>query len=127
MQQKLLMAIALLCAVAQGAWAEVVSSVDYVNTLYYPNAAMTIGAFRAYFQLTGIKATDPTSPSPAGVRAIVLNFGDGETSAIQTISKESASERVLTGWYTLDGRRLSGKPTTKGIFLNNGEKVIIPQ
>ena len=28
-------------------------------------------------------------------------------------------------WYTLDGIRLSGKPSTKGIYINNGKKVAI--
>ena len=28
-------------------------------------------------------------------------------------------------WYTLDGVRLSGKPSTKGIYINNGKKVVI--
>ena len=28
-------------------------------------------------------------------------------------------------WYTLDGVRLSGQPSTKGIYINNGKKVII--
>ena len=28
-------------------------------------------------------------------------------------------------WYTLDGIRLSGKPSTKGIYINNGKKVVI--
>ena len=27
-------------------------------------------------------------------------------------------------WYTLDGRRLSGMPTTKGIYIHNGRKVV---
>ena len=29
------------------------------------------------------------------------------------------------GWYTLDGRRLLGKPTQRGIFINNGEKRLL--
>ena len=29
------------------------------------------------------------------------------------------------GWYMMDGRKLSGKPTAKGIYMNNGHKVII--
>ena len=29
-------------------------------------------------------------------------------------------------WYTLDGRRLNGKPTTKGIYIHNNVKVVIP-
>ena len=28
-------------------------------------------------------------------------------------------------WYTLDGRRLNGKPTTKGVYINNGKTIII--
>lgn len=28
-------------------------------------------------------------------------------------------------WYTLDGRRLSGKPATKGLYIYNGNKVAI--
>jgi len=28
-------------------------------------------------------------------------------------------------WYTLDGRRLSGKPMARGIYVNNGRKVVI--
>jgi hypothetical protein len=28
-------------------------------------------------------------------------------------------------WYTMDGRKLNGVPTTKGVFINNGRKVVI--
>ena len=28
-------------------------------------------------------------------------------------------------WYTLDGRKLQGKPTKKGLYLHNGRKVVI--
>ena len=28
-------------------------------------------------------------------------------------------------WYTLDGRKLSGKPTHAGVYLYNGNKIII--
>ena len=29
------------------------------------------------------------------------------------------------GWYTIDGRKLSGKPAKKGVYINNGNKVIL--
>jgi len=35
--------------------------------------------------------------------------------------EDGRSER----WYTIDGRRLNGKPTTKGLYINNGNKVVI--
>ena len=28
-------------------------------------------------------------------------------------------------WYTIDGRRIEGKPTKKGLYINNGRKVVI--
>ncbi|MBQ9666941.1 MAG: hypothetical protein IJV33_10790 [Bacteroidaceae bacterium] len=95
------------------------------NTLYYPNAAMQIGACRAYFQLNGgITAGDPGSGAP--VRTFVLHFGDeDEATGIISISKESKSQGVADGWYTLDGRRLQGQPSQRGIYINNGKKIVI--
>jgi hypothetical protein len=31
----------------------------------------------------------------------------------------------LSEWYTLDGRRLNGKPTQRGVYVSNGRKVVI--
>jgi hypothetical protein len=28
-------------------------------------------------------------------------------------------------WYSLDGRKLNGKPTKKGLYINHGKKVVI--
>ena len=96
------------------------------NTLYYPNAAMTIGCHRAYFQLLGgLTAGEPTSTQQAGVRAFALNFGDGEASAIVSLSADSKDFKDNAAWYTLDGRRLDGVPTQRGIYINNGKKTII--
>ena len=88
------------------------------NKVYYPNAAMTINAFRAYFTLNGITAGDPA----AGVRSFVLNFGDDETTGIKPTSNSSLNGAE---WYDLSGRRLSGKPTQKGIYVINGNKIVI--
>ena len=91
------------------------------NTLYYPNAAMTIGAFRAHFTLNGISAADPS----AGVRSFVLNFGDGETTGIISVHDSGFMVNGSDAWYSLDGRRLNGKPTRAGVYINNGKKVVI--
>lgn len=34
-------------------------------------------------------------------------------------------EFILSGWYTLDGRRLDGRPAQKGIYVSDGKKVVI--
>lgn len=85
------------------------------NTLYYPNGAMTIGACRAYFKLKGITAGDLQ-------QAPVLNFGDEGTTTLNSLS---LGEGRGDAWFTLDGRRLSGKPSHSGVYLNNGKKIVI--
>ncbi len=42
------------------------------------------------------------------------------------IQKLSADKSPLSAdWYNLQGRRLNGKPTTKGVYIQEGRKVII--
>ena len=95
------------------------------NTLFYPNTAMSINAFRAYFQLNdGLTAGEQVSGS-IKVRNFVLSFGD-EKNSTGIVSIDSGIGMMDDkGWYTLDGRKLSGKPTVKGIYIKNGKKVII--
>ena len=31
----------------------------------------------------------------------------------------------MTKWYTLDGRKLKGRPSAKGVYINNGNKVVM--
>ncbi|MDR9824662.1 hypothetical protein RCJ22_03465, partial [Vibrio sp. FNV 38] len=89
------------------------------NKLYYPSSAMEIGVFRAYFQLDGITAGDAID----GVRQFVLNFSDETTDIILNTNDTNLTKHNV--WYTLDGRKLSGKPTSRGIYINNGHKVTI--
>ncbi len=98
------------------------------NTLYYPNADMTIGACHGYFRLKDIGIGDIAS---AGVN-VVLNF-DGEASTIDhlplSIDHEIIDHAPLNidheSWYELSGRKLSGKPTKKGIYIQSGRKIVI--
>ena len=88
------------------------------NKLYWPNTKdKSVKAFRAYFDL---------SPAPAGVRDFVLNFGEeGETTGIFSATLNDKGQMINDKWYTIDGRKLSGKPTKKGLYINNGRKVVI--
>lgn len=86
------------------------------NKLYWPNAEMTIGCQRAYFQLNGLTAGDPA------LSRIVLNFGDSdETTGIMT-TNDTTSDGA---WYDLQGRRLNGQPTQGGIYIHHGRKTVI--
>ena len=94
------------------------------NKLYYQTASdFTVNACRGYFQLKqGLTVGEPAN----GVRAFVLNFGDDETTGIISIENGKLKiENDADAWFTLDGRRLSAKPSRAGVYINNGKKVVI--
>lgn len=86
------------------------------NNLYFPNRDMTINSFRAWFQLTDGTASQ--------IKAINLNFGD-EENGIKEITTDSNLSNSSDTYFSLDGLRLLEKPTQKGMYINNGRKVLI--
>lgn len=58
------------------------------------------------------------TPSPARLK-IVKGGGTGIENIEYTIDSQSGA------WYTLDGRRLSSKPTKKGLYLQSGKKIVV--
>ena len=83
------------------------------NKLYWPNGAMNINAFRAYFQLS----------VSSNVRGFSMNFLDNEE--VTGIKSVNGSRYDSDAWYTLDGRKLSGKPAKGGMYINNGRKLVV--
>ena len=55
---------------------------------------------------------------------VKLISASGEVTSIGEIDTKTG-DVTFDGWYTIDGVRLSGKPSTKGIYINNGKKVVI--
>ena len=45
------------------------------------------------------------------------------TAGIENIT--TLSGQGSKAWYTIDGRHLSGKPSKKGLYINNGKKVLV--
>lgn len=81
-----------------------------------------------------VKSTSGTIPSKrcylliatnvaAGTRGFTIDHGDG-TSALRGVVAEGTNGKS-DAWYTLQGRRLSAKPTAPGLYLHNGIKVVI--
>ena len=61
---------------------------------------------------------------------VKLISASGETTAIGTLSVDNGQLTIdnyadADDWYDLQGRKLSGKPSTKGIYINNGKKIVI--
>ena len=79
-----------------------------------------VGFYKFSGSLDGSKAHLEIKTS-AGARSFI-GFGDDNTTGIElpALAEDEAAE-----WYSLDGRRLSGKPAHKGIYVKNGQKIII--
>ena len=91
------------------------------NTLLNPSALPAdMKGFRAYFQLKGDAASL--------ARAFSIDFGDGETTGITSIGQ--LDNLQSDDWYDLSGRKLSNgqlsnRQMKKGVYIQNGKKVII--
>ena len=85
------------------------------NKFNYPLAGAKIGAMRGYFELIGYTAGEGN-----GVK-IFTNLDDDDATGIANIEKaENTGD-----WYDISGRKLAGKPSVKGIYVNGGRKVTI--
>ena len=98
----------------------------------------TMGAFikpmRCYLSYVGTEAPAPargltraaaTDDLPQSI-TVRLVSRSGETTAIGEIDTKTGKMTFDSeAWYTLDGVRLSSKPSTKGIYINNGRKIVI--
>jgi hypothetical protein len=52
------------------------------------------------------------------------SLNTGGATAIRKVMAET-SANTDNAWYSLSGARLSGKPTTKGIYIHQGRKVMV--
>ena len=114
--------------------AEAISGNTLVAVTAPKHVAATDGDYTNFMLKSGefIRIADNTSVMPANkaylqiasaalesnARGITLNWG-GEATAISGVesSKPSGSEM-----FDLQGRKFTGKPTQKGVYINNGKK-----
>ena len=102
------------------------------NTLYYSTIDRQIRSCRAYFSVLYIKEHAGTQ-----ARAFALSFDEEETTGISltpgpglTPNPSPKGEGNFKGegsdyWYTIDGRKLSGKPSQRGMYINKGKKIVV--
>ena len=83
------------------------------NKIGYSAEPRSLHAFRAHFEIPD---------GEQNIKAYKLNFGDGSTTFI---AAPDASAKDNHDWFDLSGRRLSGKPARTGIYIHNGQKVIV--
>ena len=79
------------------------------NFGFFPYTAQYMPARKAYLLVD----------DGAQARGLTMTFD--ETTGISSTTNDTNDN----AWYTLDGRKLDGKPTTKGLYINNGRKIVI--
>ena len=68
-----------------------------------------------------------TLPEPLSASRLHINI-NGEATSLSEAKEDSSLFTLhssLSGWYTLDGRKLDKQPTTKGLYIYKGKKVVI--
>ena len=79
---------------------------------------INLGSTRAYLDFTGTALGDAAAPT------ILVEEADGSTTAIVGITADGVAV-AAEGWYTINGIKLQGVPTEKGVYINNGKKVVV--
>lgn len=70
--------------------------------------------------------SSPTPPSsPVRKLQIIIEEEEDPDGISEEIRVKSEEFTATESWHTLDGRKLSGKPTRKGLYIMNGKKVVI--
>lgn len=84
------------------------------GNLFVLNSSAGSAPFRAFFK-----------PGTFDVSVTSLSMGSftGETTMIGDLP--SIIDNDSNAWYSIDGRRLNGVPTQKGVYIKNGKKTII--
>lgn len=92
---------------------------------FYRAASGTLPARRCYIVR---KLTDPALPPSSAPSYLDVILGDvDQTTGIIKID-DLETNNAPSGndiWYSLEGHRLQGKPTVKGIYIHNGRKVVV--
>ena len=78
--------------------------------------AGTLAANKAYLKVTG------NAPASIPFRRSIGGEGEGTTSIDNVNVNLNDNEAT---WYDLNGRRLQGKPSQKGLYIKNGRKVVL--
>ena len=91
------------------------TSADY-NQYYQGNATNKtyLRPLGAYFKV----------PANSAARTIEFEEADGTVTAIQAVNVK-AEAMSAEGWYTIGGVKLQGAPAQKGVYIQNGKKVVV--
>lgn len=88
------------------------------NSPYYTTVDYMLRNFHACFEIPSQQL------APAFIHSFVIDFDDNEVvTSIDDVRIANGGQ--TDSWYSFDGRRLDRKPSVKGVYIHNGNKVIV--
>ncbi|MBQ7741414.1 MAG: hypothetical protein IJT90_00585 [Bacteroidaceae bacterium] len=95
---------------------------DNVN-LYLLDGLNSNSSYRLYFSFHTNDNGNGRATYPSDGSMFQLNFSTGEITGIAPMV--NAQRSMSNDYYTLDGRRINGQPTTRGIYIRGGKKILV--
>ena len=109
-------------------------SLAMTSAFSIPLSSLQAGTYKAYAASMDERDVKPQMIRVEGVgpRSFTVTIADDRTVTVSepqittainavTVTKPVVSDN---NWYTIDGQRLNGEPTQRGIYIHNGKKVV---
>lgn len=84
---------------------------------FYYYKGSRIPPYRAYLTYNWIKDEN--------AKLFIRFADDDDQTGISSLPTGDTNEESADVWFSLDGRQLNSRPTERGIYINNGKKVVV--
>ena len=89
---------------------------------FFLTTAGTLTKYKFCLENPYYELVSPVKPNPLNAPLRFVIEGLTGIHEIQTAGIEGTSEDI---WFSVDGLRLTGKPTRKGLYIKNGNKIVV--
>ena len=62
---------------------------------------------------------------PSTMDVVIVDRETEQTTVIGKLNTATGEIKIIDNWFDMKGRKLNGKPTTKGIYYYNGKRVMV--
>lgn len=62
---------------------------------------------------------------PSSLDVVIVDRETEQTTVIGKLNTATGEIKIIDNWFDMKGRKLNGKPTTKGIYYYNGKRVMV--
>ena len=95
------------------------------NDVFYFTQAGYIPVGGIYLDPKALVVVDEEEPAAPLKARLFIGLPDGDDTTDISATLNDKGQMINAKWYDLSGRRLNGKPTAKGVYINNGKKYVV--